>query len=188
MLTTSELVQGCLDCHNAGDPTARNRLIQHSQERLRLLVRRTLGNFPNVRRWEDTSDVFQNVVIRLDRALSRIPLGTSRDFFNLASYHTRIVLIDLSRRHRHLREAPLDYPEQADETVDPEMLTFWGEFHSFIAALPDEVREPFDLVYYQGLTQIEAAELLGVSERTLRRRWLEARLRLMDWLGDDYSW
>ena len=36
----------------------------------------------------------------------------------------------------------------------------------------------FDLLWYQGLTQAEAAQALGVPERTLRRRWQAIRLRL----------
>ena len=37
-------------------------------------------------------------------------------------------------------------------------------------------------------TRAEIARLLGVSLRTLKRRWQDARLRLMDWLGDDLPW
>jgi RNA polymerase sigma factor (sigma-70 family) len=44
--------------------------------------------------------------------------------------------------------------------------------------LPADEREVFDLVWYQGLTQDKAATLLGISEATLKRRWLSARRRL----------
>jgi DNA-directed RNA polymerase specialized sigma24 family protein len=36
----------------------------------------------------------------------------------------------------------------------------------------------FDMLWYQGLTQAEAAALLQVSERTLQRRWRAACERL----------
>jgi DNA-directed RNA polymerase specialized sigma24 family protein len=36
------------------------------------------------------------------------------------------------------------------------------------------------LLWYQGLSQAEAAELLQVSERTIKRRWMSARLQLQD--------
>ncbi len=49
--------------------------------------------------------------------------------------------------------------------------------------LPDELSSVFDLIYYQGLTQAEAAEVLGVSEATIKRSWREARLALHDALG-----
>ena len=44
--------------------------------------------------------------------------------------------------------------------------------------LPEEEREAFDLRWYQGLTQAEAALVLNVSEATVKRRWLAARARL----------
>jgi RNA polymerase sigma factor (sigma-70 family) len=47
-----------------------------------------------------------------------------------------------------------------------------------VDALPAEEREVFDLVWFQGLSQPQAAALLGVSEATLKRRWWSARQRL----------
>jgi RNA polymerase sigma-70 factor (ECF subfamily) len=44
--------------------------------------------------------------------------------------------------------------------------------------LPDQEREVFDLLYYEGVSQDEAAAILGCSARTIRRRWNEAKLRL----------
>jgi DNA-directed RNA polymerase specialized sigma24 family protein len=39
------------------------------------------------------------------------------------------------------------------------------------------------MLWYQGLTQAEAAAILGVTERTVNSRWLAARVRLGDSLG-----
>jgi DNA-directed RNA polymerase specialized sigma24 family protein len=36
------------------------------------------------------------------------------------------------------------------------------------------------LLYYQGVSQTEAAAILDISERTIKRRWQSARLRLHD--------
>jgi RNA polymerase sigma factor (sigma-70 family) len=47
-----------------------------------------------------------------------------------------------------------------------------------VERLSDEEREVIDLLWYQGLTQGEAAEVLGVSEKTINRRWMAARMRL----------
>lgn len=46
--------------------------------------------------------------------------------------------------------------------------------------LPTEQREIFDLLYYNGLPQSEAARMLGMSERTLKQRWREIRLGLAE--------
>src|SRR5262249_8460459 len=72
--------------------------------------------------------------------------------------------------------------EPADESGDPTRLARWSEFHRKIETLPEEEREVFDLVWYQGLSQAEAADLLQVSERTIKRRWQSARLKLHDLL------
>ena len=57
----------------------------------------------------------------------------------------------------------------------PASLAEWTEFHQQVERLPDEAREVFDLVWYEGLSQVEAAALLGVPLRTLKRRWRAAR-------------
>jgi RNA polymerase sigma-70 factor (ECF subfamily) len=47
-----------------------------------------------------------------------------------------------------------------------------------IGELPEEEREAFDLVRIQGMTQAEAAQVLGVSVVTVKRR-LARGLRLL---------
>jgi RNA polymerase sigma-70 factor (ECF subfamily) len=65
-----------------------------------------------------------------------------------------------------------------DGTDDPGRLSAWTEFHRQVEQLPEEEREVFSLIWYQGLTQGEAGELLGVSQKTINRRWMAARVRL----------
>lgn len=59
----------------------------------------------------------------------------------------------------------------------------WSEFHERAAALPEEEREVFDLLWYQGVTHAEAASLLQVSTKTIQRRWQAACLSLHRALG-----
>jgi RNA polymerase sigma-70 factor (ECF subfamily) len=54
----------------------------------------------------------------------------------------------------------------------------WTEFHEHIGMLPDEEQEVFNLLWYEQLTHEQAAEVLGVTTRTIRRRWQDARYRL----------
>ena len=49
---------------------------------------------------------------------------------------------------------------------------------------PEPEREVFELVRIQGLTQAEAATVVGVSERTVQRRLNRARLLLVEQLED----
>ena len=53
-----------------------------------------------------------------------------------------------------------------------------------IKALPDRARETFDLVRIQGLTHSEAAEILGVTIRTVRRRLSRSVVFLTQQLDD----
>jgi hypothetical protein len=49
-----------------------------------------------------------------------------------------------------------------------------------VELLAKEVRDVFSLTFYHGRKQAEIAELLGVSDRQVRRLWREACLRLND--------
>lgn len=180
-----------LDRLHAGDPAARNELIRHSRDRLRLLTRQMLRGFPGVRRWEDTSDVLQNVLLRLDRALQAVEVPSQRDFLRLATALIRRELIDLARHHAGPGglganvvppgkvKSSEKHPEPEDSSANPDQLARWHELHTQIAALEEEDRELFELLYYQGLKQADAATVLGVPITTFKRRWRSARVRLM---------
>jgi RNA polymerase sigma factor (sigma-70 family) len=185
-----------LDRHLAGDPAARDGLIRHAQDRLRLLTRQMLRHYPHVHRWEDTSDVFQNVLVRLDRALRETAPETPTDFLRFTAALVRRELIDLARYHygpegagTHHQTPAADHaaarPDPPAPGDDPYQLAVWHELHQYIAALPADERTLFDLLYYQGLTQPAAADLLAVPLRTFKRRWQEARVRLAARFGDD---
>lgn len=181
----------CLDRWHQGDPAARDELLRHFGDRLRRLTHRMLGDFARVRRWEETDDVLQNVLVRLVRALEDVRPASVREFLSLASTLIRRELIDLARHHHgphgagahHASEPPAGSGgpprhEGADSSCDPARLARWRELHEAIAALPDEEREVCELLWYQGLSQPEAAALLGTSERTMKRRWQAVRLKL----------
>jgi RNA polymerase sigma-70 factor (ECF subfamily) len=195
-------IQACLDRIRSGDAAARGELLNCACERLRKLARKMLKGYPNVRRWEQTDDVLQNAALRLHRALQQMPVQTSLDFLRLAALNIRRELLDLAKHYygprgqgaHHATWGPGDSSTTGsdsglaaphDPSDDPARLAAWGEFHEQIGALPDEARAVFDLIWYQGLSQAEAAELLNVSERTVKRRWQAARLRLHEALAGE---
>ena len=53
-----------------------------------------------------------------------------------------------------------------------------------ICELPEDEREVFDLVRIQGMTQAEAAQLLGVSTVTVKRRLSRGLQLLAEQLAD----
>jgi len=185
--TSPSEFQSLLDRLSAGDAGARERLIELACERLKRLTRKMFADAPGLRRWEDSADVFQNAVLRFWNSLQATMPATPTEFFRLAALNIRRELIDLCRHHFGPEGSAahristggsgiaVDSPQS---TFDPSRLTMWTEFHERVALLPDDERELFDLMWYQGLTHPEAAGLLAVPERTLRRRWRAARARL----------
>jgi RNA polymerase sigma-70 factor (ECF subfamily) len=175
----------------AGDQGAFDELIRHSCGRLEQLTRRMLRGFPGVQRWEQTDDVLQGALLRLLRALKAVRPASVREFFGLANEQVRRELLDLARHYygpegpgaRHATrgaeedgENPLH--ERADLSHEPGGLAEWCELHRHIRELPEDEREAVGLLFYQGLTQAEAAAVLGVTVRTVQRRWQAALLKL----------
>ena len=186
--STTQVLQRCLDRLRDGDAAARGELLRCAGERLTRLARKMLQGFPNVRRWEQTDDVLQGAMLRLHQSLEHLSPATTRDYFRLAALHIRRQLLDLARHyggplgagthHESKAEEVQTHAAPADGADDPSRLAAWTEFHQQAEALPEEEKEVFDLLWYQGLSQAETATLLGVSERTVKRRWQSARLKL----------
>jgi RNA polymerase sigma-70 factor (ECF subfamily) len=200
----STVIQDLILRLRTDNEAARLELLDRTTNRLVRLTRKMLRDYPSVQRWEQTDDVVQNAVLRLYRALKEVAPPSIADFFRLAAVQIRRELIDLARHYNgphglganHVSRvgvnesadastSPLESP---DSTYDPGRLADWTDFHRQVEALPDETRRIVDLLFYQGLSQAEAAAVLEVSERTVKRRWQEARLALHDALGGRLPW
>jgi RNA polymerase sigma factor (sigma-70 family) len=131
-------------------------------------------------------EMLSAVVERLLKAMRTIRPQTVRQFFALASQHMRWELNDMARRLDEqptaveLRDGLVPAPVSSESglTLDGRRML------EAIANLPEGEREAFDLVRIQGLTQAEAAQVLGVSTMTVNR-WLNHGLQLLaETLGD----
>jgi len=126
------------------------------------------------------------LVERLIKALREARPATVRQFFALASQHMRWELNDLAR---HLDEQPravelLDEIMPVSPGSDSGLTPTGRRLLDQIDALPEEEREAFDLIRIQGMTQAEAAEILGVSTKTVRRRLASGLRQLTERLRD----
>lgn len=186
---TDTALQGLIDLANAGDPASRDALLEHACDRLLRLTRKIFHCSGDLRRWEETGDVFQSSMMRLYRALESTKVESVRHFFNLAALQIRRELIDLARHHfgpegmgrnHHTdHQAPDERGGSLNgRAEEPDDLADWTEFHERVDQLPEAEREIVNLLFYEALTQEEAAQLLGVNVRTVKRRWQAARLRL----------
>ena len=112
------------------------------------------------------------VVERLLKALRKVRPATTRQFFALACQHMRWELNDMARRLDEqpaaveLRDESVPAPASSDSSLTPA----GRRILTAIEGLPEGEREAFDLVRIQGLTQAEAARVLGVSAMTVMRR------------------
>jgi RNA polymerase sigma factor (TIGR02999 family) len=108
-------------------------------------------------------------------------------FFAAAAEAMRRILIDRARRRRSLKRGgnaqfePLDL-ENADVAVhaDDQTLLLVNEALEKLAAEDDEAASLIKLRFFIGMTNQEAGQTLGISERTAKRHWTFARAWLYD--------
>lgn len=134
----------------------------------------------------EADDLLDAVVERLLKAMREVRPATVRQFFALANRHMRWELNDLARRLDQgpgaveLHEGQLPAAQSSGSALGPGALRILEA----IDALPEAIREVFDLVRVQGLTQGEVADLLGVSAKTVQRRLHAAVFSLGEALAD----
>jgi RNA polymerase sigma factor (sigma-70 family) len=117
-------------------------------------------------------EMLSAVVERLLKALREARPASVRQFFALAGQHMRWELNDMARR---LDEQPaaVELPEElvpAPASSDTGLTPNARRMLEAIDSLPEDEREAFDLVRIQGMSQAEAARILGVSAMTVMRR------------------
>jgi RNA polymerase sigma-70 factor (ECF subfamily) len=131
-------------------------------------------------------EMLDAVVERLLQAMRSVRPQTVRQFFALVNQHMRWELNDVARRLDNqptaveLREELVPAPASSGSVLTPD----GRRMLNAIDDLPDDEREAFGLVHIQGLTQGEAAEVLGVTVRTVQRRLNRSLVLLAEQLDD----
>jgi RNA polymerase sigma-70 factor (ECF subfamily) len=201
---STAILQGQLERALTGDAEARRRLLEITRDRLMGHARRFLhGRYARLEPLEQTDDVVQQLYLKILEQQDRFwvnahgePVRTLAEFFGHASAWMRDVLCDLLRKSYGRDDnrpavLPLDggstdaglRHEPFSSTLDGEKLRRWTEFHEAVGRLPDDLRAVFDLLWYQGMSQAEAAALLGIAAPTVKLRWMKARLQVQQALG-----
>jgi len=149
---------------------------------LRANIRGFVGR--RVRQPADVDDIVQRVFLQVHRALP-----TLRDADRLHAWiyqMTRRAIADYYRAPSHTREVPagaaIDFPQIADATVDDTDGTALQELSAclkpLIGSLGPADQEALQLVEFEGVTQVEAAQRLGLSVSGMKSRVQRARLHL----------
>lgn len=137
----------------------------------------------------EADELLSSVVERMLKALRKVKPESVRGFFAMANQHMRWELNDLARRlddevragvlHASRVAAP-----SAPSTENREPSPTAVRMLQAIQDLPDDEREVFELLRVQGMTFPAAAEVLGVSTKTVQRRLNRGLMLLSDTLGD----
>jgi RNA polymerase sigma factor (sigma-70 family) len=191
-------IQRCLNLLAIGDPGARESLYIASRNRLLALTRRMLSQYPGVKRWEGSDDVFQNVLVQLHHCLAEVHPPSTLDLLRLTAHIIKRELINLARHYSgpqglgtHHSTPNSKGQNACDAAVAPKVdlgrAVEWIELLEQVNQFPATEREAFDLLWCQGLSQEEAAKLLGLSVRTVKRRWLATRLHLAAIIGHNLA-
>src|SRR5262245_55590448 len=190
---TTAVVQRYLDALTGDAPAEATvrALLDRAVRRLHYLCANLLyRSYPRLTRPPlnlEPDELLGAVVERLLKAMRQSHPETVRQFFGLANQHMRWELNDLARR--------LDDQEAAAELRDSVVLAAAQSSGSSLSTntrrmleaienLPEDEREVFGLVRIQGMTHAEAAEVLGVSAKTVQRRLHRSLVLLTHKLGD----
>ena len=138
-----------------------------------------------------TTTLLHESFLRLVNA-AELRLVDRRHFFAYAARTMRNVIIDSAREHLAERRGGGAAHETlggdaalqvADTSVSQELIRV-SEALRELEAIDPELAELVDMRYFGGYSEAEIAELQGVTDRTVRRRWDKARAWLYVALSD----
>jgi len=163
-----------------GDEAACRRLMERHLPRMVALARRMLGN------QADAEDVAQEVFLRVWTHAERWQPGRAQFGTWLHRVATNLCLDRLRKRRPENID---DIPEPASSEPQPdenlERRELAERVEAALQALPERQRLAVVLSHYQGLSNIEAAEILEVSVEAVESLLGRARRQLRDTLATE---
>jgi RNA polymerase sigma factor (TIGR02999 family) len=167
-----------------GAPDGLEPLIPLVYAELRRVAHRQLAVEPDGHTLSTTALVHEAYLRLADQ--TRVEWTSRAQFFGLAARAMRRVLVDYARRHQAARRGgPQQRPVALDDAeADADALTVAARGDELIAL--DEALERLSTLdarlarvvecrFFGGLTEVETAEALGVSQRTVASDWLMAK-------------
>ena len=162
----------------AGDPQANDQLVPLVYQQLRQIAQKQLSSERDARQWDATELVHEAYVRLIGKA--KVDWQDRAHFFATAATAIRRVLVD------HARAAKAQKRGGDGKRVDLTLSGFSKEELGFelidldealkrLQQLNERQAKLVELRFFGGLTQHEAADLLGVSRRTVAGDWAMAK-------------
>ena len=124
----------------------------------------------------------------LDRSGYGASKGLNPIYIRFGSHERRNAIVDaararLARRRDDGASVPTGSTKPPENVISPEEVIL--EMHEALLVLEEvdpRLARLAEMRYYGGYTEAEIAEALGVTERTVHRGWMKARVLLKEWL------
>lgn len=156
-----------------GDSGAADRLLPVVYDELRALARSRMARNPRAQTLQPTALVHEAYLRLITKDAE--DYSCRRHFFAAASDAMRNILVDAARRRLSQKRggewARVDEVDAWAFATPPEDVVAIDEALDLLESEDAELASLVKLRHYGGLDRREAAEALGISERTATRRW-----------------
>jgi RNA polymerase sigma factor (TIGR02999 family) len=162
-----------------GDQEALNQLMPLVYDELRRMARRYLRQERPAHTLQTTALVHEAYLKLIDQ--NRHDLQNRRHFFAISAQMMRRILVDYARCHQtqrrggaHFIKLSLDEAPEIPDVKSPQLIMLDDALNELSTMDPQQSRI-VELRVFGGLTVEEAAEVLKISPRTIKREWSMAR-------------
>ena len=175
-----------LQAYARGDQNSLHALIDRVYAELRVIAAGRLRNESRNPLMGPTA-LINEAYIRLVGTEVPAEFANRRHFFAAASETMRRILVDQARQRLSLKRGGAAARQTLEEIAvtvdlpDEELVDMDRALQEFARIEPDK-SELVKLRFFVGMSELEAAETLGISRATASRHWTFAKAWLFDWL------
>ena len=174
----SPSVEGLIASWRGGDAAARDALVTLLYPELRTIASAQMRREHNVS--ISSADLINDAILRLVR-MGRIDIADRAHVIALSARLMRNILVDHAREKRTDKrlhqKVELNHDIDGEQRVD---LILLETALKRLAAIDMELSDLVEMRYFGGMPLGDIAQVTGLSEATLKRRWRTARA----WLAD----
>ena len=180
-----------LDAARDGDRSALDRVLSTLYQELHGMARRQLAGQQHGHTLDATALVHEAYLKLAGRGTGAAQFDDRAHFFAYAASSMRSVVVDYARSRlarkrggdlKRVAEIPEDV--EGPLRLDEEMLSL-NDALDKLSAADERLAQVVEMRYFAGLSELEIAELLQRSERSIRRDWQKARLFLLSVMSED---